>query len=440
MAWPVMYAVRQSFPREKEIEAHRAVQRELQRLSADLRLKSGARVAVSVGSRGICNLAAIVRSLVDGLRELGARPFIFPAMGSHGGGTAEGQTAVLNHYGVTEEAMGCPILSGMEVVQIGKSSEGIPVFLDRHAAQADHVVVLNRVKAHTEFKGEIESGIMKMLLIGMGKHEGAKVYHRAFADYGFDRLVESLARVVIQGAKVLFALAVVENAYEETALIRGLCPGEIVSCERALLRRAKELAAGLPFDDVDVLIVDEMGKNISGSGMDTNVLGRFYNLVAKEAAKPRIKRVYVRTLTPDSMGNACGIGLADFAHRSVVDSMDARATNTNCVTAVNPEKARIPIVCESDREALDLCLATIGLTPPDQARLIRVRNTLHLAEVDISQALYREMNGRADLECLSGPAPIKFDASGQLGPMLSAAYSAAVTVANLPEQLNHNDI
>jgi hypothetical protein len=427
MRYPVMYAIRQSFACESEADVRAAVQRELQRLSADLDVRSRARVGVSVGSRGIRNLATIVRSVVEGLHEFGAKPFIFPAMGSHGGGTAEGQIAVLHHYGVTEEAMGCPILAGMAAVQIGRSPEGIPVFLDRHASEADHVVVLNRIKAHTEFKGEVESGIMKMLLIGMGKHEGAKVYHRAFADYGFDHLVESLAHTVIEKARILFALAIVENGYEETALIRGLLPSEIVSSERALLRKSKELMAKLPFDEIDILIVDEMGKNISGSGMDTNVIGRFYNSVAKEPAKPRIKRIYVRDLTPDSLGNACGIGLADYTHRAVVDKMNVRVTNMNCVTAVNPEKARIPIMCESDREALDLCFATIGLTEPEHARLIRIRNTLHLTEVDISESLYLQMSGRPDLEYLAGPAPLEFDASEQLRPMLALEQVGART-------------
>ncbi len=417
MGYPALYAVRQSFSQEKEPDVRAAVRREMMRLRPGLGIRPGARVAISVGSRGIRNLAAIVGTLVDELRQLGARPFIFPAMGSHGGGTAEGQAAVLRHYGVTEEAMGCPILSSMDAIQIGRSSEGIPVFLDRHASEADHVVVLNRVKAHTEFKGEIESGIVKMLLIGMGKHEGAKVYHRAFADYGFGRLVESLAQIVIRNARVLFALAIVENAYEETAQIRGLLPDEIVNSERILLRTAKELAARLPFDDIDILIVDEMGKNVSGSGMDTNVLGRFYNLVAKEAVRPRIKRIYVRSLTPDSLGNACGIGLADFTHRSVIDAMDVQATNMNCVTAVNPEKARIPIICGSDREALNFCFATIGLADPEHARLIRIRNTLHLAEVVISKSLYHQIDGRADLECFAGPMAMEFDASGALGPL-----------------------
>lgn len=425
MPYPKMYAIRQTFSREREDDVRGAVLREVQRMRPDLRVKPGARVGVTVGSRGIRNIAAIAHAVVDGLKELGAKPFIFPAMGSHAGGTAEGQAAVLRHYGITEESMGCPIHSSMAAVQIGQSREGIPVFLDRHASEADHVVALNRVKPHTEFKGEIESGIMKMLLIGMGKHEGAKVYHKAFADYGFDRIVESVAHVVIEKAKVLFAVAVIENGYEETAMVRGLLPQEIVPSERTLLRKAKELAPKLPFDDMDILIVDEIGKNISGAGMDTNVIGRFYNIVAKEPASPRIKRIYARDLTPESIGNASGIGLADFTHRRLVEKMDIRATNTNCLTAVNPEKARIPIICESDREALDLCFGTIGLTPPEQTRVARIHNTLHLLEMDISESLVRQMNGRSDLELLAGPAGLEFDAAGDLGPMLALGQALA---------------
>ena len=425
MPYPKMYALRQTFAREREEDLRGAVQREIEKLKPHLQVRPGARVAITVGSRGIRNIAAIAGAVVDGVKSLGGRPFIFPAMGSHGGATAEGQAAVLRHYGVTEQAMGCPIQSSMAAVQIGQSREGIPVFLDKYASEADHVVVMNRVKSHTEFKGEIESGLMKMMLIGMGKYEGPKVYHKAFADYGFDRLVESLASVVIEKAKVLFGLAIVENGYEETALIRGVLPREIVSSERAFLRKAKELAPKLPFDEADILVVDEIGKNISGAGMDTNVIGRFYNIVAEEPEKPRIKRIYIRDLTPESVGNASGVGLADFTHRRVVDKMDARATNTNCITAVNPEKARIPIICESDREALEYCLATIGLTPPEDARLIRIRNTLHLTDVDVSEALARQAAGRSDLEILAGPVALELDAAGELAPMFSLSPALA---------------
>jgi hypothetical protein len=237
--------------------------------------------------------------------------------------------------------------------------------------------------------------------------------------------VESLAPIVIAKAKVLCALAVIENGYEETAMIRGSLPQEIVPKERGLLRKAKELAPKLPFDQIDVLIVDEIGKNISGAGMDTNVIGRFMNIVAREPDRPKIKRIYIRDLTPESVGNASGIGLADFTHRRIVDRMDVRVTNTNCLTAVNPEKARIPIICETDAEALELCFGTIGLTPAEKARVMRIRNTLHIGEVDVSESLWREASGRDDITTLSGPARLELDASGELQPMLALGAAAA---------------
>jgi hypothetical protein len=409
-----MYPVRQLFTRERESDIGAAVQREFNRIRASVRVRRGARVGVTVGSRGIHDIARVAQAVVGLLKDAGAAPFIFPAMGSHGGATAEGQAAVLRHYGVTEESMGCPVISSLETVPLGQSAEGIPVYLDRHAAEADHVVVLNRVKPHTEFKGSIESGLAKMLLIGMGKCEGARIYHRAFADLGFDRIVESLMPIVLEKARVLFGLAVVENAYDETALLRALLPEEMLDQERLLLLKAKELAPALPFDDIDVLIVDEMGKNISGAGLDTNVIGRFYNLVAHEPPRPRIKRIYVRDITPESMGNATGIGLADFVHRRVVEKLDPAATRANCLTASNPEKARIPIACDSDREALRYCFETIGLTPPERARVIRIQNTLRLDVLQVSSSLMERGQSRQNLTVLADPEVMDFDASGVL--------------------------
>jgi hypothetical protein len=422
--WPQMYALRQSFPREQELDIAAAVRREFHKLGPQLQMRSGARVAISVGSRGICNLDKIVRAVVDNLKTLGAQPFIFPAMGSHGGGTAEGQRAVLEHYGISQQTMDCPILASMEVVELGRSEEGIPVFLDKYAAGADHIVVLNRVKPHTEFKGEIESGLMKMLLIGMGKHEGAKIYHRAFMDYSFDTIVQKVAGIVLSKAKILMALGVVENAYEETALVRGLLPQEIVEGDRALLRRAKELMPRLPFDEVDVLIVDEIGKNISGAGMDPNITGRFDSYMVPGGPKPRVKRIYVRDLTPESMGNAAGIGCADFIHRAVVRKMDLHATNINSLTALVPDKCRVPIVCETDREALDYCFATIGLRPPRDARVLRIRNTLHVTEINISQAYLPLVEGRTELKLVAGPVPLACGADNNLEPMLKGRDEA----------------
>jgi hypothetical protein len=414
VSYPLMYPVRQLFTRERESDIGAAVQREFNRIGASVRVRRGARVGVTVGSRGIHDIARVAQAVVGLLKDAGAAPFIFPAMGSHGGATAEGQAAVLRHYGVTEESMGCPVISSLETVPLGQSAEGIPVYLDRHAAEADHVVVLNRVKPHTEFKGSIESGLAKMLLIGMGKCEGARIYHRAFADLGFDRIVESLMPIVLEKARVLFGLAVVENAYDETALLRALLPEEMLDQERLLLLKAKELAPALPFDDIDVLIVDEMGKNISGAGLDTNVIGRFYNLVAHEPPRPRIKRIYVRDITPESMGNATGIGLADFVHRRVVEKLDPAATRANCLTASNPEKARIPIACDSDREALRYCFETIGLTPPERARVIRIQNTLRLDVLQVSSSLMERGQSRQNLTVLADPEVMDFDASGVL--------------------------
>jgi len=409
-----MNPVRQEFAREREIDVCAAVHREFSRMLASVKIRPGARVGVTVGSRGIHDIARIARALVDRLKEAGAAPFIFPAMGSHGGATAEGQAAVLRHYGVTEDSMGCPIISSLETVSLGQSAEGIPVFLDRHAAGADHVVVLNRVKPHTEFKGRIESGLSKMLLIGMGKCEGARIYHRAFADFGFDRIVESVMPIVLEKARVLFGLAIIENGYDETAQLRALLPAEMLDQERLLLVKAKDLAPALPFDEIDVLIVDEMGKNISGAGLDTNVIGRFYNLVAHEPPRPRIKRIYVRDITPQSMGNATGIGLADFVHRRIVEKMDPAATRANTLTASNPEKARIPIACDSDREALKYCFETIGLTPPEKARVVRIQNTLRLDVLQVSSALIEQGSARQGLTALRVPEEIQFDASGTL--------------------------
>jgi hypothetical protein len=270
------------------------------------------------------------------------------------------------------------------------------------------------VKPHTEFKGRIESGLSKMLLIGMGKCEGARIYHRAFADFGFDRIVESVMPIVLEKARVLFGLAIIENGYDEPAQLRALLPAEMLDQERLLLVKAKDLAPALPFDDIDVLIVDEMGKNISGAGLDTNVIGRFYNLVAHEPPRPRIKRIYVRDITPQSMGNATGIGLADFVHRRIVEKMDAAATRANTLTASNPEKARIPIACDSDREALKYCFETIGLTPPEKARVVRIQNTLKLDVLQVSSALLEQGSARQGLTALRVPEEMQFDASGTL--------------------------
>jgi hypothetical protein len=408
-----MIRVRQHFDGPQLDDIPAAVRAELSRLALGRRIRPGQSVAVTVGSRGVANIALITRTIVAGLRDLGAQPFLVPAMGSHGGGTAEGQRKILESYGVTEDYTAAPIRSCLDVVQVATTSDGIPVYFDRLASEADHVVVVNRIKPHTGFAGEIESGLMKMMLIGLGKHVGAATYHKAIVHYSFDRIVRSVAQVVLNRCRIACGLGIVENAYDQTALVAGVAPEEFEPREKELLRLARQWMPRLPFLEADLLIVDRMGKNISGSGMDTNVVGRKRHVV-DGAPHPRVTRIFVRDLTPESHGNAAGLGTADFTTTRLVRAMDYRATAINCVTASHPEAAVIPVHFETDREVLDTALETIGLRPPEQARIQRIPDTLHLGEVEVSEPYLPEMAGREDLQTVDSPHPLQFDPHGNL--------------------------
>ena len=319
MSLPKMVRVKQIFPRISFNDVREAVQSELVSIGIESIIKSGDTIAGGAGSRGVANIAVSVKAIVDFLKDLGAKPFIFPAMGSHGGATPEGQTEVLYHYGISEKTMDGPIKSTMDTKIMGKTADGLPVFLDQYAADADHVVPVNRVKSHTDFNGSIESGIMKMLAIGVGKQRGANMYHRAFFSYGFEHVIRTSAALLIDSGKVPFGLALVENAYGETALAKAILAKDILSSEQKLLALYKEISAKLPFDTLDLLIVDWMGKNISGTGMDTNVIGRYMQNFEPEPDKPSYLRILVCDLTEESAGNATGIGLADFTTKRLVD-------------------------------------------------------------------------------------------------------------------------
>jgi hypothetical protein len=408
-----MLRVKQRFegPRVEDIPG--AVHATIGILRLQDRVRPGQTVAVTAGSRGIANIARITRAVVDELRGLGLAPFIVPTMGSHGEATAEGQRKVLEHYGITEAGMGCPIRSSMEVVRIGEV-KGIPVFCDRHAWEADHIAVVARIKAHTDFTGEIESGLFKMMAIGLGKRQGAEHYHRAGQAHSYAEIFPRVGNLVLQTARILFGLGIVENGYEETARVQGLLPRDFAEGEKALLREAKAWMARLPFDTLDLLIVDEMGKNISGSGMDTNVVGRPF--VQKALDRPRIRRIFVRDLTPESEGNAVGIGMADLTTRRLVSKIDTRAMYVNAITSGAPEGARIPMAFETDREAIQVALGMIGLTPPEAGRIVRIKNTLHLAELDVSDVLVPEVKANDRLTAVSDPTPMAFDEAGNLHP------------------------
>ncbi|KKM10013.1 hypothetical protein SY88_15260 [Clostridiales bacterium PH28_bin88] len=414
MSLPRMLRIRQNFGHSYIPDVQGVVRSEVARVFPHTPIKPGDSVAITVGSRGIANLATIIYALVSELADRGCNVFLVPAMGSHGGATAEGQTKILEHYGITEEAVGVPIKSSMEVEQVTKTEDGLSVFVDKHALSADHIVVFNRIKPHTDFRGDIESGLLKVMAIGLGKHKGAMYYHQAAVTLGGSRVIRTVGRSVIRSCSLAFGLAVVENAYDQTAIVSALLPAELEFQEKELLNKARELMASLPFKEMDILIVDRIGKNISGTGMDTNIIGRMMNIYTEEPEWPKITRIIVRDLTEETMGNALGIGMADFTTKRLADKVDWKSTYANCITGLVVEKARLPIVCEHDREALEAALATIGLIPPEEARLIRIKDTLSLTEVLVSEAFLPQLKGRPDLELIGRPESFRFDIANNI--------------------------
>ena len=411
MALPKMIRVRQTFPRPRVADIPRTVLETLG--AAALRVKRGDTVAVGAGSRGIAHIDVVVGATVKWLKELGARPFVFPAMGSHGGGTAEGQLSVLEHYGITETTMGCPVRATMEVVQVGEAL-GLPVWLDKLASEADWIGIVNRIKPHTDFKGSIESGLFKMMTIGLGKHKGAIQYHRANIHHGYETVITAVGREMLAKARIGFGVGIVENGYDETAHIEAFSPEALEAGERRLLKSAREWMARLPFSPIDVLIVEEMGKNISGSGMDTNVIGRPSNPHEPFPNEPKILWIVTLDLTEESYGNAVGIGNADFTTRRLVEKIDMKPTLINAVTACAPGGAKVPATFDTDREAVETALSCIGLTPPEKARVIRIKSTLMLGEIEVSEAYAADLAKRPDLTSIGDAAPLPFDAAGRL--------------------------
>jgi hypothetical protein len=414
MVFPNMYRIRQTFDRTSVGDIREAIRAELIKLPLRETVRPGDRVAITAGSRGISNIALILKTIVEYLNLLGAKPFLFPAMGSHGGATAEGQVALLKHYQITEDVIKSPILSSMEVMEIGKIEGGVPVYIDKNALQADHIIVVNRIKPHTKFKGPIESGLMKMIAIGMGKQKGADLYHKAAIEHTFPKIIVDAARVVLKKAPILSGLGIVENGYDETAKVAGLIPEEIEAKEKNLLSLAKRMMPKLPFDDIDLLIVDEMGKDISGVGMDPNITGRNRDIIGTFSHPTRVKRLFVRDLTASSNGNAIGIGLADLTTKRLVEKINYLATHINCITAISLEKGAIPIYFETDQEAISVALNSLGLIQPERCRVVRIKNTLQLDEVEVSEAYKDELLGRFDLEILDGPYLMGFGSWGDL--------------------------
>ncbi len=413
MNFPRMYRVKQRFEGPTLHNIPSAVRETIASLHLGDKVKAGQTVAVTAGSRGIANIDRITRAVVDDLKALGLKPFIVPTMGSHGEATAEGQRKILEHYGVTESSMGCPITSSMEVVRIGEV-KGTPVFCDKNAWGADHIAVVARVKTHTDFDNEIESGLFKMMAIGLGKQHGAEHYHRAGHDRGYAEIFPSVGKTVLETGHILVGLGIVENGYDETAKVQALLPKDFWEGEKALLRESKTWMAKLPFERIDLLIVDEMGKDVSGAGMDPNVIGR--PSVQKVPEYPKVQRLFVRDVTPACDGNAIGVGMADYTTKRLVDKINYRAMHMNAITSGVTEAAKVPMAFETDREAVQVALGMIGLTPPEQATVVRIKNTLLLVEMDVSEALLPQVKAHERLSIVSGPAPLTFDSKGSLPP------------------------
>jgi hypothetical protein len=418
---PPMLAVRQKFPPSRPLDIRATVQQEFDR--ARLPIKPGAQIAVALGSRGITNLQVIAASVIAALESAGAKPFIVPAMGSHGGATPEGQVELLAEYGITESHLKVPIRSAMEVERLAVTEEGHDVFFSAEALRADGILVVNRVKPHTDFAStSLGSGLLKMMVVGLGKRIGAANYHRTSVHLGFEAVIRKFARVILRDAPILGGLAIVEDQFHQPARLTLLARDEMEQREGELFAEAKGLMPKLPFDEIDLLIVDRIGKNISGSGMDPNIIGRgihgyLTSLQTQRQMQPVIRRLFVRDLTPETHGNAIGIGLADFTTTRLVRAMDAQKTYINSLTSLSLASAKIPIHFETDREAITQALASLAVPDISQTRIVRIADTLSLEKVAVSQAYEKEFQNRTDLEVISPFEEMKFDSKANLPPL-----------------------
>lgn len=386
---------------------------QLSKVELSKQVKPGMRIAITAGSRGIANIAVIIRACANELKKLGAQPFIIPTMGSHGGATAEGQVEVLHSLGITEEFCGAPILSSMEVVQVGKTPEGMPVHIDKNAWEADGILLMGRVKVHTDFKSPIgiESGLMKMAAIGLGKHKQALLIH-SYGVHGIRDIMPEVAKVLLEKTKILSGVAIIENAFEQTAILEAIPTASIPQREKELLAESAALMPKLPVEDIDVLVVDEIGKNYSGTGMDTNIIGRIRILGVQEPTAPKIKYIVASNVSEESHGNALGIGLADLTTRRLFDQVDHQKMNENVITSTFLHRAMIPIVLENDRDAIEAAMRANWGIEPEKTRFIRIPNTLHLEYMYVSEALLPEITGLDHIELIGEPEEMVFDENG----------------------------
>ncbi len=406
-----MTKVRQAFPDEKIENFEESLEESLQREEIRQMVKPGMEIAIAAGSRGVDKFVETVAGTVKFLQELGAKPFIVPSMGSHGGATAEGQKAVLAHLGVTEESVNAEIRSSMEVVEIAKLPNGLPVYVDKIASEADGIVVINRVKPHTAFRGKVESGIMKMMAIGLGKQKGAEACHQLGFEHMGKHIIE-MSHIILEKMPILFGVATVENAFDKVAHVEVLLPNEIEERETELQKLAKKLLPKIHFDKIDVLVIDEIGKNISGDGMDPNITGRYPTPYAHGG--PEVNKMIVLDLTPETEGNANGVGTADFTTQRLIDKADFDATYANGLTStvVAPTKAATTLA--NDKLALKAAVKTCNILDFTTVKMVRIKNTLELSEIEVSEALLPEVEANDALTQVSNLYELAFDEEGNL--------------------------
>ncbi len=413
-----MLLVRQNFPDRSVRDIPGTIAEELSTASFAGRLKPGSRVAIGVGSRGIGNIATIVRAVVDYWKSNGMKPFIFPAMGSHGAATAEGQADVLAHYGIIEETMGCPVISSLEVVPAGKTPDGIQAFMDRNAFASDGVMLVGRVKWHTDFAGKIESGLFKMMAIGLGKFAGAQRYHTYAYNLGLEHVIRGIGRAVLSSGKILGGLAILEDANHNTAQLTAVPVEQMEQKEEELLALVKSWMGRIPCD-LDILILDEIGKNISGAGMDTKVVNRGVHGQYNPWEGPRFERVFIRDLSGNSYGNGVGLGMADVVGDRLLNKIDWKPTRINALTASTPASIQTPIHFPTDRECLETIAPTVGKFDMRQLTIGWVKNSLEISPIALSENLRPEIEKNPILEILGGAQEMPFDSHGNLESMVA---------------------
>jgi hypothetical protein len=410
---PLMHLIHQNFAVPPPVDITAEIAKEWIRIRERIHISQGARVAVGVGSRGITNLVEVVRAVIACLKKSGAEPFIIPAMGSHGGASAEGQIRVLSHLGVTEESVGAPLRATMDVRSMGET-DGIPLFLDRLAFKADGIVLINRVKPHTDFTGPTESGIIKMMAIGLGNQVGADHYHRLAVVRDMYKIFNRAGMALINKTNFLFGVALVENQQHQTCALSIATAGMLPKTEEELLIKARECFPSLPLDQIDLLIINEIGKDISGAGMDPNVTGRVPSRFFKQPAGPSVTRILVRDLSEASEGNASGIGGADVTTSRLVEKIDAHKTAMNSITACDPEGGRIPLSYASDREAIAAVLMTIRPYTQEDLKIVQIKNTLELDKIMVSRGCLAHLADKTHVSIDRESARFEFDSSGNL--------------------------